>query len=348
MRSSQLLSGDKSDHMHLAARMIQSGGLVAFPTETVYGLGADALNPEAVGKIFAAKKRPVFDPMIIHIAELKTLMTLVMIDPQHRRLLMTLVETFWPGPLTLVLPRRSLIPNVVTAGLATVAIRMPAHPMALALIREAGTPIAAPSANPFGCVSPTMAHHVLKGLGDHVDLILDGGPCPLGVESTIISFTNGYPKLLRSGSLSMEDLEAFIGPIAQINHSKGVPCAPGQMARHYATRTPLTLLPTRGNRPAVSPGEQIGLLALSSSCDSDRYAAVEVLSPSGDLKEAARNLFAALHRLDAMGLDRLWAEPCPEFGMGTAIMDRLRRCAVQESVSNDDETTTFDQDKQYC
>lgn len=347
MRSRQLLSGDQPDHMHLAARMIQTGGLVAFPTETVYGLGADALNPEAVEKIFAAKKRPAFDPLIIHIAELETLMILAQINLQPRAPLMTLVETFWPGPLTLVLPRRSVIPDIVTAGLPTVAIRMPAHPMALALIREAGTPIAAPSANPFGCVSPTMAHHVLEGLGEHVDLILDGGPCPLGVESTIISFANGSPTLLRSGSLSVEDLEAVIGPIGQGNNSGSVPCAPGQLDRHYATRTPLTLLPTHGARPSVSPGEQVGLLAFSSSLDSDRYAAVEILSPSGDLKEAARNLFAALHRLDAMGLDRLWAEPCHESGMGAAIMDRLRRCAVPEFAFDNNETRPYEQDKQY-
>ncbi|MBA3613900.1 MAG: threonylcarbamoyl-AMP synthase [Nitrospirales bacterium] len=334
MRSRQLLSGDKPDHMHLAARMIQSGGLVAFPTETVYGLGADALNPDAVEKIFAAKKRPAFDPLIIHIAELETLMSLVMIDLQHRALLMALVESFWPGPLTLVLPRRSVIPDVVTAGLPTVAIRMPAHPIALALIREAGTPIAAPSANPFGYVSPTAAHHVVEGLGDHVDLILDGGACSLGVESTIISFANGSPRLLRAGSLPVEDLEEIIGPILRHGFDEAWPLSPGQLARHYATRTPLYLLPTSEAIPRFVPSEQNGLLAFAPPRRQDLYTAVEILSPTGNVQEAAHNFFAALRRLDGQGLTQLWAEPCSEDGIGMAIMDRLRRCAVQKVNSH--------------
>jgi L-threonylcarbamoyladenylate synthase len=332
MRSRQWLSGDKSDHMRLAARIIQSGGLVAFPTETVYGLGADALNPEAVEKIFAVKKRPAFDPLIIHIAEPETLMPLVMIDPQHRALLMALVETFWPGPLTLVLPRRSVIPDVVTAGLPTVAVRMPDHPMALALIREAGTPIAAPSANPFGYVSPTAAHHVLEGLGEHVDLILDGGPCSLGLESTIISFANGSPQLLRAGSLSVEELEEVIGPIARHDFDEERPISPGQLARHYATRTPLHLLPTSEAILRLVPDEQTGLLAFGPTSRQGLYAAVEILSPTGNMQEAAHNFFAALRRLDEQGLTRLWAEPCSEEGIGMAIMDRLRRCAVPQVI----------------
>lgn len=347
MKPVQRFSESIRKQIHAAAQLIRAGGLVAFPTETVYGLGADAFNADAVKKIFQVKKRPAFDPLIVHVAELNTLKLLVELNDTHRDAVENLTERFWPGPLTLVLPRRSMVPDVVTAELPTVAIRMPDHPMALALIREAATPIAAPSANPFGLISPTQAQHVIAGLGDQVDCILDGGQCPLGVESTVLSLVDRRPRLLRAGSVSLEDLERVIGPIGHRDDFPHVLSAPGQMARHYATRTPLTLLPARGARPSVGPGEQVGLLTFSSSCRAGHYAAVEVLSNSGDLQEAARNLFSALHHLDAMGLDRLWAEPCLEVGVGAAIMDRLRRCAVPESASNNYETTPFDQDKQH-
>ena len=340
MNPVQSFSESNREQIHAAAQLIQAGGLVAFPTETVYGLGADAFNVDAVRKIFHVKKRPSCDPLIVHVAELDTLRLLVELNDMHRDAVENLTERFWPGPLTLVLPRRSMVPDVVTAGLPTVAIRMPGHPMALALIREADTPLAAPSANPFGLISPTRAQHVMAGLGEQVDCILDGGQCPLGVESTVLSLVDRQPRLLRAGSISLEDLEMVIGPIGHRDDPQHVLSAPGQMARHYATRTPLSILPTRGARPSVAPGEQVGLLAFSSFCDTRHYAVVEILSNSGDLREAARNLFAALHRLDAMGLDRLWAEPCLESGVGAAIMDRLRRCAVPESAFTNNETTT--------
>lgn len=342
MNPVQNFSEPNPAQIRTAAQIIQAGGLVAFPTETVYGLGADAFNVDAVRKIFEVKKRPSLDPLIVHVAELDTLRLLVELDDTHHKAVQNLTNRFWPGPLTLVLPRLSMVPDVVTAGLPTVAIRMPDHPMALALIREADTPIAAPSANPFGLISPTQVQHVMAGLGDQVDCILDGGQCLLGMESTVLSLVDRQPRLLRAGSISLEDLETVIGQIGHRDDSHQVPSAPGQMARHYATRTPLSLLPARGARPSVTPGETVGLLAFSSACDAGHYAAVEILSNSGDLREAARNLFAALHRLDAIGLDRLWAEPCLEVGMGAAIMDRLRRCAVPESASNNYEAITFD------
>lgn len=325
----QMLPAAEPESLRMAAEVIRSGGLVAFPTETVYGLGADAFNPQAIARIFEVKNRPTFDPLIVHIADLAALDRLVAsVTPWARRL----IEQFWPGPLTLVLPKRAEVPDLVTAGLPTVAVRMPAHPSAQALIREAGTPIAAPSANLFGSVSPTSAQHVLDGLGDQVDLILDGGLCPLGVESTIVSLAGAQPELLRPGGLPLSDIEAVIGPVARRVRSDQPPLAPGQLARHYATRTPLTILPARGSRP-LRTGERAGLLAMSSPVSLDGYAFVEVLSPSGDLREVARNLFAALRRLDTLGLDRLYAEPCQERGLGLAIMDRLRRCAAPKTAT---------------
>lgn len=310
----------------LAAEIIRTGGLVAFPTETVYGLGCDALNPEAAAKVFEAKQRPQFDPLIVHLADRAALDALVLHVPQSAQRLM---EAFWPGPLTLVLAKRPVVPDLVTAGLPTVAVRMPNHPVAQALIREAGTSIAAPSANPFGYVSPTTAQHVLDGLGDKVDLILDGGPCPIGVESTIVSLAGTWPELLRPGSISLAEIREVIGPIVRPGPTDLRPLAPGQSSRHYATRTPVTILAAQGARPVVQSHERAGLLAmLAPGRLDDRFSAVEVLSPSGNLQEAARHLFAALRRLDALGLDRLYAEPCEERGLGVAIMDRLRRCAA--------------------
>ena len=302
------------------------GGLVAFPTETVYGLGCDALNPDAAAKVFEAKQRPQFDPLIVHIADRKQL------DNVVRALTTTawqLIDQFWPGPLTLVLPKQPTIPDLVTAGLDTVAVRMPNHPVAHALIREAGTPIAAPSANPFGYVSPTTAQHVADGLGSAIDLILDGGPCPVGVESTIVSLIGPQAELLRPGSITLEQLSAVIGPLSRSSSIVDQPTAPGQLARHYATQTPVTILTSAKTRPTPANNERAGLLSFSEASAADeRFAAVEVLSTTGDLREAARHLFAALRRLDAQGLDRIYVEPCQEEGLGMAIMDRLRRCAA--------------------
>ena len=325
MRQAQVLPASDPASIRFAAEIIRVGGLVAFPTETVYGLGCDALNPEAVARVFEAKQRPSFDPLIVHIAARASLDRLVetISFGDHR-----LMDAFWPGPLTLVLPKRENVPDIVTAGLPTIAIRMPAHPVAQALIREAGVPIAAPSANPFGYVSPTCAQHVLDGLGDRVDLILDGGPCPIGVESTIVSMGGAWPELLRPGSITLAEIREVIGPVVRAAASRTV-VAPGQLPRHYATWTPVTILAAQGARPVVHGHERAGLLAMSAPSHVDeRFCAIEVLSASGDLREVARNLFAALRRLDALSLDRLYAEPCGEQGLGLAIMDRLRRCAA--------------------
>ncbi|RLA78442.1 MAG: threonylcarbamoyl-AMP synthase [Deltaproteobacteria bacterium] len=312
-----ILRGDDPEAIRRAAEVIRRGGVVAFPTETVYGLGADAFNARAVALIFELKGRPRFDPLIVHVADPGDVKRLWQeVDSRARKLM----ERFWPGPLTLVLPKRAEVPDIVTAGLGTVAVRMPAHPVALALIREAETPVAAPSANPFGRLSPTTAEHVLQGLGERVEVILDGGRCPVGVESTVLAL-DGEPRLLRPGGVPVEQIEEVIGPVKK-DLRPTRPEAPGGLPRHYSPRTPLRLL-QRGEE--IPRGLKVGLLAFKTPREG--FVRVEVLSPSGDLREAAARLFEALHRLDSAGLDLILAESVPEEGLGLAIMDRLRRAS---------------------
>jgi len=304
-----------------AAEIIQEGGLVAFPTETVYGLGADALNPLAVARIFEVKNRPQFDPLIVHVADVRQAEILVLKFPEKA---LRLMEKFWPGPLTLVLPKSNLVPDIVTSSLPNVAIRVPNHPMALELIRQSGRPIAAPSANPFGGVSPTTASHVRQSLGSKVDMILDGGPCGIGVESTVLSFAGREPVLLRPGGLPLEEIQSLIGKVSLEAATSEKPLAPGQLLNHYAPRTMLVLdIP-----PADLPRDKkIGLLAFQKPEDPSAYAWVEVLSPSGDLREGAANLFAAMRRLDEKNLDVIIARLVPNEGLGRAINDRLTKAS---------------------
>jgi L-threonylcarbamoyladenylate synthase len=305
-----------------AADIIRKGGLVAFPTETVYGLGADAGNPLAVARIFEAKARPKIDPIIVHVSDC-TMAASYGVFPPIAQLLM---EHFWPGALTMVVSRTSAVPPIVTAGLDTVAIRVPSHPAALALIRASGCAIAAPSANTFGYASPTTAEHVAESLGNKVDLILDGGACSIGVESTILSLTDSIPTVLRAGGVPVEEIAFIIGDVKVLIGSEERPVVPGQMKRHYATRTRLEIASEQAE--ALKPQERVGLLCLKTPAAPLLYAAVEVLSPSGDLREAAANFFGALRRLDTLALDRIVARPLPETGLGLAIMDRLRRAAA--------------------
>ena len=305
-----------------AARILRNGGLVAFPTETVYGLGADALNAEAVARIFEVKARPRMDPLIIHVEDLKRAERY----GQVPKFAHALTAKFWPGPLTLIVSKHPSVPHIVTAGLDTVAIRVPAHPAALALIREADCGIAAPSANPFGYVSPTDSHHVEEQLGDSIELILDGGPCSIGLESTILSLTNRTPCILRTGGTAIEELESILGKVDLLIDPLKQPQAPGQMMRHYATHTPLEIAAEAMEE--LKPNERVGLISMFRPTDPQKYKAVEILSPTGDLREAAANLFRALRRLDSMALDRIIARPVSEEGLGLAIMDRLRRCSA--------------------
>ncbi len=318
-----------------AAAILRDGGVVAFPTETVYGLGADALRPDSVARIFEIKGRPRFDPLIVHVAQREAAEELAADFPSLAR---RLAGRFWPGPLTMVLPRREIVPDITTSDLPTVALRVPDHPMALELIRQAGRPLAAPSANPFGQISPTTAEHVRSQLGPKVDAILDGGPCRVGVESTVLWLgAEGPPRLLRPGGVPLEEIAALAGEVligpppegetpdaAPQSEGSEHPMAPGMLARHYAPRTPLTLVDEGAARP--TPGRRCGLLAWRSS-PANGWSAVETLSARGDLREGAANLFAAMRRLDAAGLDALFAERAPEEGLGRAINDRLLRAS---------------------
>ncbi|HUL20529.1 MAG TPA: L-threonylcarbamoyladenylate synthase [Thermodesulfobacteriota bacterium] len=305
-----------------AAEIIRQGGIVAFPTETVYGLGADTYNPLAVARIFEVKSRPSFDPLIVHIEHPAYLRKLVKKIPSSAK---KLTEKFWPGPLTVVLLKEENIPDIVTAGLPSVAVRMPDHPMALALIKESKCPLAAPSANPFGYLSPTTAEHVREQLDDQVDLILDGGPCQVGVESTIVSFLEKKPRMLRPGGVSLEEIESIIGKV-EISSIKDNPSAPGMFPRHYAPRTPIVL---RWDEMHLDSYEdkRVGFLAFQEPVHFLKFQHMEVLSKKGDFREAAANLFSAIRRLDALDLDLILAEAVPEAGLGRAIMDRLRRAA---------------------
>lgn len=309
------------------ARILGAGGLVAFPTETVYGLGADATNDRAVARIFEAKTRPEFNPLIVHVLDIEMARGLVHVSPVAQ----TLMERFWPGPLTLVLPRNedSPISHLVSAGLETIAIRAPDHPVARALIAKAGVPLAAPSANRSGEVSPTRAEHVQGSLGDSVDLILDGGPCAVGIESTIVAVEGEVIKLLRPGGIPRADIEALIGPIEMLivedaERPNAAPTAPGQLRSHYAPRARLRL-------EAVSAGGDEALLAFGPTAP-EGAAQMMNLSPTGDLAEAAANLFAMLRALDHTGIATIAVMPIPQEGLGEAINDRLTRAAAPRNL----------------
>ena len=313
----------------IAAEALQRGELVAFATETVYGLGGVALWPPTVARIFEAKGRPTFDPLIVHVPDLRAVRELVTEFPP---LAERLAREFWPGPLTLVLPKAACIPDLVTSGLSSVAVRIPRHPLALELLRQVGLPIAAPSANLFGRVSPTTAAHVADQLGDRIEWILDGGPCEVGVESTVLAIpASGPATLLRPGGITLEQIEAVIGPVllpsidsaCEADNSQRPQLAPGSLPQHYAPATPVFL----GDLADAPPRGRYGALAFQHCPNPERYAAVEVLSPSGHLSQAAAALFAALRRLDTQPLDGIIAERFPVEGLGRAINDRLKRAA---------------------
>lgn len=306
------------ENVRRAAELLRRGGVVAFPTETVYGLGARAFDATAVARIFEIKRRPAFDPMIVHVADRAMLETVATEMPASAR---TLMERFWPGALTLVLQKTPRLPSIVTAGLPTVAVRTPSHPVARALLEAVGEPLAAPSANPFGSLSPTRAEHVAEALGGQVDLILDGGRSRLGIESTIVGF-EPKPVLLRPGAVPAEEIEAVVGPLGS-SLDMNTMRSPGQLPVHYAPRTPLRIVEPAN--VAVSDRARAGVLTFRQPFDG--YAAARVLTVAGDLREAAAGLFDALHELDGLALERIDAQPFPEAGLGRAIMDRLRRAA---------------------
>lgn len=342
-----------AEDIERAAGAIREGKLVAFPTETVYGLGGEATNTSALARIFEAKRRPTFDPLIVHIAQkenLSDVADLSLLPLDRRNLVFRLAENLWPGPLTLILPKQSSIPDLATSGLATVAVRLPAHPVAQDLILRAGVPVAAPSANPFGYLSPTKAEHVLKQLGDRVDFIIDGGKCKVGVESTVLDLSGELITIMRPGGLSRERIESIIGPVHQIDRTTGHPTAPGQLASHYAPRAALSLYPA-GEIPLTLPewsaiqGQRIACLffndenrnrwmaAFSKEFPKQDAPVSRVLSASSSLLEAAANLFDILHELDALGVDRILAERVPDRDLGPAINDRLYKARGEAKES---------------
>jgi L-threonylcarbamoyladenylate synthase len=311
-----------SSDLTQACALLRANELVAFPTETVYGLGANALETEAVLKIFETKGRPEFDPLIVHTRDAKSAFALARDVP---KLAHQLAERFWPGPLTLVLPKKDLIPDLVTSGMPTVALRVPAHPLAHALLEAFDGPLAAPSANRFGRISPTTAEHVRSEFGDAVKLVLDGGPCKTGVESTIVSLVGPVPALLRPGGTPVEALKELIPNLSFPGSDPLHPMAPGQLPSHYAPRTPLVL--AEASAHAAFKGRKLGLLMVGPARPSSGFERVEVLSSKGDLREAAAGLFAAMRRLDESGLDLIIAELARDVGLGLAINDRLRRAS---------------------
>ena len=308
--------------MDAAVLCLQNGELVGIPTETVYGLAANALNAEAVAKIFTAKNRPFFDPLIVHLHDISEAERYVQSLPEKARML---AEAFWPGPLTLVLPKKEIIPDLVTAGHDTVGIRVPSHPVCLELLRKLSFPLAAPSANPFGYVSPTTAQHVAEQLGDKTCFILDGGPCQVGVESTIVGFPQGEPVIYRLGGIAVEQISAVIGPVTEQISSGSNPSAPGQLDVHYSPRCKVIL---DFGQP-ISDNPDTAYLRYAEPLPGIEAERQLIPSSEKNLEEAAVNLFAMLRQLDHEGYHSIVAELVPETGLGRAINDRLRRAAAK-------------------
>lgn len=336
-----------------AASCLCKGGIVAFPTETVYGLGADVFNTTALARVFEVKRRPYFDPLIVHIAELSTLMRLVdytAMDAEAIRRLKKLANTLMPGPLTLILPKLPEVPDLATGGLKTVAVRFPKHSGALALIKNSTGAVAAPSANPFGYLSPTRAEHVAEQLGNDVDIILDGGTSEIGVESTVLDLSSHLPRILRPGGVSREEIEAFIGKLDDVRpehpHTEepvrsfniGQCLSPGQLKSHYAPRTKLFLLDTDFLCKEAYKRNCAYLFFNTVSFDlwkknnpraplNGGHRNIFILSHNGDLRDAASNLFEKLHCIDAAAYSAIYAERAPDKGLGRAINDRLEKAS---------------------
>jgi L-threonylcarbamoyladenylate synthase len=309
-----------------AKQLLEAGQVVGVPTETVYGLAGNAFNENAVLKIFQVKNRPQFDPLIVHTDSLDKLSQIVTeISPKAHQL----AAAFWPGPLTLLLPKSVFIPDLVTSGLDTVAVRIPRHPLILELLSILDFPLAAPSANPFGYISPTSAQHVAQQLGALIPYILDGGESTIGIESTIVGFEENQPVVYRLGGTSVEAIEAVVGAVSWRSHSTSNPKAPGMLKSHYAPRKPLYI----SDKEFVLkkfPIDTIGVLAFTQPLLHLPMAHQRVLSPSGDFAEAAKNLFAYMRELDALPVEAIYAELLPEYDLGRAINDRIRRAAASE------------------
>ncbi len=315
-----------TDQINLIADSLQNEEVAAIPTETVYGLAGNIFSEKAIRKIYAVKQRPLFNPLIVHIADVSEIENVAASIPPLAR---QLAEKFWPGPLTLLLPKKDTVPNIITAGKDTVAVRVPNHPVTLSLLRKLPFPLAAPSANPFGSISPTTAQHVASYFKDEFPFILEGGPCKKGIESTIIGFNEEGAVMYRYGSLAMEEIEQITGPLQEYIRNEENPDAPGMLLRHYAPSTKTILSNNIETSISENTGKKIGLILFSHTGHDLSASVVEVLSATGSMEEAASNLYAAMHRLDHQQLDVIIAERFPDKGLGKSMNDRLQRATHQ-------------------
>lgn len=313
------------DIEHAKELLLQSK-LVAIPTETVYGLGGNALDEIALARIFAVKNRPRFDPLILHIASYHEVKNIAKIFPDNA---IALTKRFWPGALTLILPRKDHIPDLVTSGLNTVAVRVPDHPLTLDLLKSLDFPLAAPSANPFGYISPTTVKHVNDQLGNNIPYILDGGKCKIGIESTIISFTDDEPRVLRLGGISLEKIQSIVGIVKLPDDLSSQPQSPGMMKSHYAPSKDL-IFGNIGNQLNQLAKSRVGILSFQKVYSEVPENLQFVLSPEGDLEEAASKLFSALRLLDKLDIDFILAEKFPDHGLGRAINERLKKASAKK------------------
>ncbi len=311
-----------SSDIDKAVEILVANDLVSIPTETVYGLAGNAFSAVAINKIFAMKERPHFNPLIVHIHSIDQLSDIVAEIPHKAKLL---ADKFWPGPLTLVLKKTHNIPDLVTDGKDTVAVRIPNHPVTLQLLKKLPFPLAAPSANPFGSISPTKAVHVEQYFKGKLQMVLEGGDCKNGIESTIIGFEDGEPVLYRHGAISLEDISAVVGDVKVRNKKEVAPDAPGMLERHYAPNTKTVLVDDIDEYLNRNFTLNIGAITFKKSSKPNNVAKLEVLSADGNLKEAASNLYSTLHYLDSLGLDLIVAERFPDYGLGKSINDRLER-----------------------
>jgi L-threonylcarbamoyladenylate synthase len=308
-----------------AKRWLEQGQVIGIPTETVYGLAGNALNAQAVTRIFEVKNRPTFDPLIVHSSDIDKISRFVREIPPAAR---QLAEAFWPGPITLLLPKAEIVPDLVTSGLNTVGVRIPNHPLSLRLLSQLPFPLAAPSANPFGYVSPTEAAHVEAQLGDKIPYILDGGPCKVGIESTIVGFEDTRAVVYRLGGVSLESIEKVMGKVLVMAHSSSNPKAPGMLKSHYAPRKPLYTEALNQLKAQYEP-EAIGVLSFRQQYNQIPATNQFILSEAGDISEAAQRLFAGLRYLDGLPVKVIYAELLPEKELGRAINDRIRRAAAR-------------------
>jgi L-threonylcarbamoyladenylate synthase len=311
-----------SNDIDKAIDLLNREDVVAIPTETVYGLAGNIFSEKAIRKIFEVKQRPLFNPLIVHLHSVEQLQDMVSQIPSKAKIL---AENFWPGALTLVLKKKANIPDLITAGKQTVALRIPKHPVTLELLKALSYPIAAPSANPFNRISPTKAIHVENYFKDVIPMVLDGGECTSGLESTIIGFENNEAVLYRLGAISIEEIEKVIGKIKLNNKNEASPLAPGMLKKHYSPQTKSYLTDDVEHLVTINPGKNIGILSFKSPYEHLKVKHIEVLSKNGDLDEATSKLYSALHKLDSMDLDMIIAEQFPDYGLGKSINDRLKR-----------------------